>query len=295
MDALRPAVLAIRRGGLGDTLLMTPVLRALRRHWRTRLAEVEVHFAGVSDFGAILQDRGVCERAFSSEALELFALGLDDQRGERVRLRLSGYVAVVGDEPNLASLGGDAYAFDPRPQQLDVALPLQIGRQLGLDIDCADAWLARPRAAVEGPVALAPGSGGAAKCWPRARWLELAHELANRGERLLVVVGPAEVERGDPRRWPWPAPVAFAKDLSGVALARELERCAAFVGNDSGTTHLAAMLAVPSVAIFGGGFPRVFAPLGPRVQLVECGGRVPPDASTDEVLLALAAVRASAN
>lgn len=286
-------MLVIRRGGLGDTLLLAPVLAALRRHWRLRLAtDVAVHLAGDSQFAAVLQAYGVCDEAFSSEALELFALQAPDGRGERARTRLRRYAAVVGDDEGLRAVAGpNVQVFDPRPQAFDRPLPLLLGEQLGLEVDLADCALRRETAAIGGPVALAPGSGGVPKCWPKERWLELARRLAARGDRLVAVVGPAEQERDDPRRWPWEVEIEFLHGLSCVDLARELGRAAAFVGNDSGTSHLAAMLGLPTVAVFGGGWPRVFAPIGPRVRVVESGGRVPPDAPVAAVQDALVALR----
>ena len=44
-----------------------------------------------------------------------------------------------------------------------------------------------------------------------------------------------------------------------------------FVGNDSGTTHLAAMLGAPTVALFGPTDPAVWAPTGPRVRVLGGG------------------------
>src|SRR4030095_7672823 len=58
-------VLVVRRGGLGDTLLMAPLLRALRRRHPGR----GLHFAGVREFAEILLQHGVVDRVLSSEDL----------------------------------------------------------------------------------------------------------------------------------------------------------------------------------------------------------------------------------
>ena len=42
----------------------------------------------------------------------------------------------------------------------------------------------------------------------------------------------------------------------------------AYVGNDSGVSHLAAALGVPTVAVFGPTDPNVWAPRGPSVHTV---------------------------
>ena len=286
-------MLVIRRGGLGDTMLMAPVLAAMRRHWEQRLgSSVELCFAGVREFADVLAAHGACDRAMSSESLGLYALALRDELGMRTRARLAHYVAIAGDDPALRAVEGpEISVFDPAPQRWDEPLPLQIGAQLRLDVRIEDEHLTRSDVQSGGAIALAPGSGAREKCWPQGRWLELASRLARQQETLRIVVGPTEQERDDPRKWDWPCAVHFLAELSCLELARALQTCAAFVGNDSGTSHLAAMLDVPTVAIFGAGWPRVFGPLGRRVATVVGSGAAPPDVEVHEVLRALAALR----
>jgi ADP-heptose:LPS heptosyltransferase len=157
--------------------------------------------------------------------------------------------------------------FDPRPRCAE-ALPLQLAAQFGIELQWPqDAWLAR-RQPAGGASVLAPGSGARSKCWPRRHWLALAAGLAAVGERCQIVVGPTEQEHDDPRRWPWPAGTMFLAELSPVELAQRIAPARAFVGNDSGPSHLAALLEVPTVVLFGGGEPVVYAPVGPHVEVL---------------------------
>ena len=59
-------------------------------------------------------------------------------------------------------------------------------------------------------------------------------------------------------------PVLFSLPEAAAVLAR----AALYVGNDSGMTHLAALLGVPTVALFGATDPRVWSPRGRRVEIV---------------------------
>lgn len=255
-----PRLLVARRGGLGDALLAAPLLRALRRaHPGAALA-----FAGVGEHAELLRALGVVDAALSTEDLHAAA-----RVGDRGRWPCD---AAWVDDPTLAgALPATArvVAFDPRPRDLR-PLPRQLADACALALQWpADAALASPRpSAPDAPVVLAPGSGGRAKCWPRERWLALAADLAAAGRAFAVLVGPVEAERDDPRAWPWPAPADFLADLALPAVASQLQSAAAFVGNDSGTTHLAAMLGAPTVALFGPTDPRVWAPSGPRVAVL---------------------------
>lgn len=272
-----PRALCVRRGGFGDTLLMTPVLRALRRAHPGCTLE----FAGVHEFAAVLAGYGVVDAARSSEDLRSWELATRPA----ARARLSAWTHVVADDPAFAAAaapGTMVQCFEPRPQRFDRPLAQQIAAQLGLTLGAAaEAWLA-PRAVAGEVVWLAPGSGAVAKCWPRAHWLALAALFAAGGLTLAVVVGPVETERDDPRTWPWPAPVAFVVEPTPLGLARRMAAARAFVGNDSGPTHLAAMLGVPTLALFGGGWPAVFAPQGPCVEVLQAAmgdlARLTPDA-----------------
>jgi len=244
-----PRLLVARRGGLGDALLAAPLLRALRRaHPDAKLA-----FAGVGEHAGLLQALGVVDAALSLPAT----------------------TRVV--------------AFDPRPRDLR-PLPLQLADACAIALCWPnDAALAVPQSpAVGAPVVLAPGSGGRAKCWPRERWLALAARLRAVGRDVAALVGPVEAERDDPRRWAWPAGTTFLADRTLPAIAAALASATAFVGNDSGTTHLAAMLGAPTVALFGPTDPRVWAPTGPRVAVL--GGNDPAFAvGVDAAFAAVAA------
>ena len=105
---------------------------------------------------------------------------------------------------------------------------------------------------------LHPGSGGRMKRWPAARFAD----LARRSSDPLVLLGPAEDDLapafdGVPVARNWPLRQVVAK----LAVAR------AFVGNDSGVSHLASWLC-PTLALFGPTDPAVWAPAGARARVL---------------------------
>jgi heptosyltransferase-3 len=279
-------VLVLRRGGLGDTLLMVPALRALRR----RRPAATLVFAGVREFAAVLAAYGIVDDVLSSEDLELWSLPASPHGAAAARLRA--FDRIVADDPAVAALQDErrVQCFEVHPRGT-APLALQLAQRLGLEpVWPDDACLApaRARCGARG-VLLAPGSGSRAKCWPRARWLELAGRLAPASE-LHVVVGPAERERDDPRRWLWPAAVAFVVEPEVTALAGRMRGHSLYVGNDSGPTHLAAMVGIPTVAIFGPTDPRIWAPAGVHVAVV--GGGMPlADVAVDAVVAACRRLR----
>jgi heptosyltransferase III len=79
--------------------------------------------------------------------------------------------------------------------------------------------------------------------------------------------------------------VPLPQNLTLSELSRELRLCRAFVGNDSGITHLAAYLGCPTVALFGPTDPCVWGPIGRRTRII-WKTRL-EDITVDEILVAL--------
>ena len=65
-----------------------------------------------------------------------------------------------------------------------------------------------------------------------------------------------------------PAAPILAKGLTLLQLASVMEGCRFFIGNDSGISHLAAALGLPTVAIFGPTDQRVWSPRGEKTFVV---------------------------
>lgn len=208
-------------------------------------------------------------------------------RGRRV---LNALGAAVHDR--LLMLGpAAAYSFDARPQpdvdrhivdqwqaQLEaqgLLVPKCVHQRPGQrGLGVPDALRARGQTlllragAGRATVLLHPGSGGRRKCWPTAGFVEVARRLAETGElQPCFLIGPVEVDT-------WPA-----EELTALETAQPTIRCPtpdeliallvatrAFVGNDAGPSHLAALLGTPTVTIFGPTPAHVWHPLGPAAR-----------------------------
>ncbi|MEM7204719.1 MAG: glycosyltransferase family 9 protein [Planctomycetota bacterium] len=284
------ASLLVRRGALGDTVLVEPLLRAMRAH----RPDAALHVAGQLEHVELLELYGVADHAFSIEDLMLWARS-SPARAAPVRERLDGYEWIVADQPLGASVTAKVTAVDP---QLDgetripaAAALLERLRRAVHELPAVDPVPrlrpARLDAVAPAEVWLHPGSGGERKCWPLARFLAVAAALAGAGTRVVLVLGPVESERRGVADAALPAGVDLVRGLALPELCRGLERAACFVGNDAGVTHLAAALAVPTVAVFGPTRADVWAPQGPHVRVVGRPTEGPPDASVDEVLAAV--------
>jgi heptosyltransferase III len=120
-------------------------------------------------------------------------------------------------------------------------------------------------------VTLHPGSGGAAKGWPAAGFADVARRLLTAGFAPLLLAGPADGAAIAATRDALGADAArvpVARDLALPALVGVLRRSSAYLGNDSGVSHLAALCGTPTLALFGPTDPAVWTPLGPRVHVL---------------------------
>jgi heptosyltransferase-1 len=113
----------------------------------------------------------------------------------------------------------------------------------------------------------------AEKLWPEPSWIELGRALA------LPVVLPwgSEEERARAERIGRGIGQAVVPERMTVeALAEVLANARSVVGLDSGLTHLAAALGVPTVAIFSGSDPALNGVYGvPRASNVGARGKPP--------------------
>jgi len=118
-------------------------------------------------------------------------------------------------------------------------------------------------------VVLHPGSGSPTKCWHVDNYIAVAQGLASRGMQGVFLLGPAEQERLD--RQTKARLRRCARVLTGLALEEVLAVISvahAFVGQDSGISHLAGGLGARTIAMFGPTDPAVYRPLGPRLTVL---------------------------
>lgn len=118
-------------------------------------------------------------------------------------------------------------------------------------------------------IVIHPGAGKPEKCWPAEKFVKLAEQLNRDGKTVRMLLGEVELEK-----WPAGAIQAVAsagqlrKPATYLDLLAEISQASVFIGNDSGPGHLAGVIGVPSIALFGSSAYR-WQPLGPAVRVIE--------------------------
>jgi len=122
-------------------------------------------------------------------------------------------------------------------------------------------------------VMLQPGARYWFKAWPAERFAELASRLAETyGCRILIGGDARERDLAEAIRTNARAAiVSLAGRLTLLQYAAVLKRCTLFVGNDNGPMHMAAALGVPLVALFGPSNPAEWGPRGARAEVLYRG------------------------
>lgn len=308
----RPRITLVRSGALGDTILLLPAVELLRRAapdvkltlmgsaWARHVARLMSSPWTAASFGAaelaplFVPGAEMPLPAALAEA-DLVVVYTSERETPFVsnvrRLRCGAGTLTWPDRPP-AGVHAAAHLAGALTQELPALEELPVPHLRPPPVSghrrhAALAELVR-RPPESSLVVVHPGSGGGHKCWPAGRCAEFVAAIAGGDATVVMLRGPADeaqceavLERlaGSAR-----PPVAELESLEDVAALMSLADV--YVGNDSGPSHLAAALGVPTLAVFGPTDPASWRPLGANVGVVrgpagEAGDRWP---SVAEVL-----------
>jgi heptosyltransferase III len=119
-------------------------------------------------------------------------------------------------------------------------------------------------------IVLHPGSGGMHKCAPPDFWVAIVNGLMARPNRSICLVG-GDADTAALRKVAGMLTHHAPTILEGMDLlsvGRCLQHSHLFLGHDSGLSHLAGRLGVPSVLLFGPTDPAMWGPRGEHVVVI---------------------------
>ena len=118
-------------------------------------------------------------------------------------------------------------------------------------------------------VVIHPGSGSTHKCVAPEILAPVVEALQNSGATPIVLEGPADREPVERLLQLCVNPPITLKDLDVFTVAGVLAQAHLFIGQDSGITHMAGLIRVKTVALFGPTDPARWAPYGDHVTVVQ--------------------------
>jgi ADP-heptose:LPS heptosyltransferase len=175
--------------------------------------------------------------------------------------------------------------YRPRPIQydpekhlsdiyIDVILPLGIsdvesGNKISVDESLAAAFVRTYCGNGKRLVGLAIGAGNQSRRWELEKFVELARLFkSNSGNEVIVFLGPEEERWIDDIRSKFEGTASVAAGLSLLELAAAASTLNLFIGNDTGTTHLAVATGVPVIAIVDERAPPTYFPSGKNTRII---------------------------
>ncbi len=285
------SILFIRGGALGDFILTLPAFQAVRN----RFPEARMEVMGYTHIASLANNRSLVQAVRSIEHRTV--AGFFAARGD-LDPELSAYFAsfeVVVSwlyDPDSIFSGNLVRAgvrrlirADGTPTRDKHAILHLSGwlRELGIKepvgdprIEIPPEWRANSSERLKGVswprVVIHIGSGAASKRWPVERFVELVGWMKERGIRPLMVLGPADLEpQREFFRHIQESDVVCLENEPLPVLAGVMDQGTVFLGHDSGVSHLAAAVGVPSVVLFGPTDPLLWAPKGRDVVLIRKG------------------------
>jgi heptosyltransferase-2 len=296
---MKPRILVIRGGAIGDFVLTLPAIRLLRENFPQAHLEIlgykhivalaegrfyadatrSIEYGGLSRFfipGTELPPDLVDYFASFQQVVSYL---YDPDRFFEGNLRKAGVRHFLHGSP---TINDSAHAAQQLAQPLEslalyleekapVLFPSETDRGFAAD------FVGRAFPGADGPlIALHPGSGGERKNWPIDRWAALGNALFRLAPaaRVLLVGGEADRARVASLRDAWrDRAIAVALDLPLPELAAVFERTRLFLGHDSGISHIAAAAGAPGLLLFGPTDPEIWAPLSGKVSVI----RAPED------------------
>lgn len=291
-------ILVSRLRFIGDVVLTTPVIRALKR----RYPEAAVYYLAEAGPAAVLAHnphleevivlpdellpawsvltrcrehvrflRSLRKRRFDltvdlfgnpRSALLTLATGARYRVGYDVRGRGRAYNVRIRRSASLRVV--DAYLDAVRT----IGIPADDDRTevhfSAEDAKWAESWLAEQGIDGTGPIAaLNPGASWPAKTWSVERFAELTRGLIEELKAtVLLVAGPGrrETAAGLNALTGHACPVVETESLT--RLAALIHRCDLFVSNDCGPMHIAVAAGTPTIGLFGPSRPEIWFPYG---------------------------------
>lgn len=285
---MKPRILVIRGGAIGDFILTLPAIQLVRENF----PDAHLEIIGYKHIVALAEGRGYADATRSIEYGPMSAFfSPKAELSQELSEYFAGFQQIISYlydpdgffEGNLRRAG----AKNILPAFVKVDDSDHAARQLARPLEKLALFLEEPAARVypsaadraaaaallgEGGarlVAMHPGSGSAKKNWPIEKWAELGRRFGAEGARIVLIGGEADHGRIEQLTAEWERlPVVVARDLALPVLAAVLERCALFVGHDSGISHLAAAVGTPCRLLFGPTDPEVWAPANAAVQVI---------------------------
>ena len=268
-------ILIIRLAPLGETVLTTPVIRALRQHFRdayiaymvapTREALVSAN----PHLNEVLTYQASVPKLIYQMARRKFQMAVVLQPTFRLVLHtfLARIPFRVGFETNAGGKKLLNLAVPNNTAQHETQRYLDVVRALGVEVvdsepevyvdNASVAWVnnfleSQNLSDSKYIIGLNPGAATAYRRWHAANFAALGDRLHERyGAHIIITTGPQEGELADQVAKLMSHSPVIVNQATPMQLAALLKRCNLYISNDTGPMHLSTAVKTPTIAVFG--------------------------------------------
>lgn len=227
-------LLFYRRGGLGDTLLTFPILEILKKRKNYIVA------VGNIEYFKIAKEIGWVDEIYS----ELYPFLFSRNFKQKIIFSFKdGYPPFPSERKWIVEYYLEILKL--KEEFFSLELPLQ-----GLK-----------ESILQDKIVLHPSSGSPKKNPPLELFLKIEEFLKNLGLETIYLVGEAD-------GWLKKTVKNYWESLDPLEIAYHLKKAKAFIGLDSGISHLSCYLGLPSFIFFGPTDPIIWKPIGKNYQII---------------------------
>jgi heptosyltransferase III len=293
MPTVRRTIIMIHPGSLGDVLLAVPAMVRVR----TRFPDYRLALCAEAQAAKLLYACGVVDTWTSiqgRDCADLF-VGADSVTGQMRTWLLDCDLAIGWTQSLDGTLSGTLKAFGVRtvivrsPFSTEILAAHQQDKFLetidevpseddgDVLLKVTEPAIQLGRACLEAAghsigqslVVIHPGSGSPHKCVAPETLLPVVVAVQRVGAIPVILEGPADREPVERLLQLCSNPPIVLRDLDLLTVAGVLAQSQLFVGQDSGITHMAGLMGVHMVALFGPTDPARWAPRGIHMTVVQ--------------------------
>ncbi len=293
MSTVRRTIIVIHPGSLGDVLLAVPAMVRVR----TRFPDYRLALCAEAQAAKLLYACGVVDTWTSiqgRDCADLF-VGADSVTGQMRTWLLDCDLAIGWTQSLDGTLSGTLKAFGVRtvivrsPFSTEILAAHQQDKFLetidevpseddgDVLLKVTEPAIQLGRACLEAAghsigqslVVIHPGSGSPHKCVAPETLLPVVVAVQRVGAIPVILEGPADREPVERLLQLCSNPPIVLRDLDLLTVAGVLAQSQLFVGQDSGITHMAGLMGVHMVALFGPTDPARWAPRGIHMTVVQ--------------------------
>ncbi len=268
-------ILIIRLAPLGETVLTTPVIRALRHYFREAYIAYmvaptrELLVSANPHLNEVLTYQASVPKLIYQIVRRRFQMAIVLQPTFRLVIHtfLARIPLRVGFETNTGGQKLLNLAVRNNTAQHETQRYLDVVRALGIEVtdDEPEVFVDRTGTAwvnnfLESQklkngrpiIGLNPGAATAYRRWKASNFAILGDQLHERyGAHIVVTTGPREGELAAQVEKQMSHPPAIVSQATPMELAALLQQCNLYISNDTGPMHLSTAVKTPTVALFG--------------------------------------------